>query len=295
MLTSIPQALAAMRRGLPAVVVDDESRENEGDLILPAELADEARLAFMIRYTSGVICAPLPAERCKKLNLPPMVGRNEDPKGTAYTVSVDLRNRNATGISAADRAAALRAMASPTTVATDFTRPGHVFPLRARDGGVIVRAGHTEAAIDLARLAGFQPAGVLAELVHDDGRMMRTEALGEFARVHGLPFISIDALIRFRLAHEELLVQATGDERRFSMQGTEVEVSSHGQAASVTVRPTEDLIGQHPAAMLTEILAALAAKAAKRCGFANHVWVQGEPVKPLVVRMQPIDALLEAG
>lgn len=295
MLTSIPEAIAAIRRGLPAVVVDDEGRENEGDLILPAELADEAQLAFMIRYTSGVICASISADRCRTLQLPPMVSQNEDPKGTAYTVSVDLRNKNATGISALDRAAALRALASPTAIAGDFSRPGHVFPLRARDGGVIVRAGHTEAASDLARLAGFQPAGVLAELVHDDGRMMRTEALGSFARDHGLPFISIEALIRYRLSQEELLVRSPQSDQIFFMQGTEVEVAARGNLASITVRPTADLLEQHPQSVLTDILAALAAEAARRCGFGRHVWAQAAPRALAVVPMSTVAGLLEAG
>lgn len=293
MLTSIPDAIAALRRGLPAVVVDDEARENEGDLVLPAERASEALLAFMIRYTSGVICAAITAERCQTLQLPPMVGRNEDPKGTAYTVSIDLRNRNATGISAQDRAAALRALATPTAVAGDFTRPGHLFPLRAREGGVIVRAGHTEATVDLARLAGFQPAGALAELVHDDGRMMRTEALARFARDHGLPFISIEALIRYRLSQEQLLAPAPHSDRHFFLHGTEVEVAVRGPVASVKVRPTADLLEQHPPERVTEILAALAAEAARRCGCARHVWAQEPPRTH--GNLTTLGGLLEAG
>jgi 3,4-dihydroxy 2-butanone 4-phosphate synthase / GTP cyclohydrolase II len=294
MWASIPDALQAMRRGLAVVVVDDEDRENEGDLILPAELATEAQLAFMIRYTSGVICAPLEAARCRALELPPMVGRNEDPKGTAYTVSVDLRNRSATGISAADRAAALRRLADPLAGPRDFTRPGHVFPLRARDGGVLVRAGHTEAAIDLSRLAGFAAAGVLAEVVHDDGRMMRTAALADFAAAHGLPFISIAALIRHRLVTEDLLRPGPVGVA-FEFHGTRLHVALRGTAGVVTVRPTEDIVTQHPPEILEEILAALAGQAATRCGCDLHVWQRGAPVRSDVHLLPVLGGLLEAG
>ncbi|MCP2275665.1 bifunctional 3,4-dihydroxy-2-butanone-4-phosphate synthase/GTP cyclohydrolase II [Nocardia amikacinitolerans] len=197
-LDPVETAIAAIAAGGMAVVVDDEDRENEGDLILAAELATTESIAFLVRHTSGVLCAPMAGPDLDRLLLPPMTAVNEDPKGTAYTVSVDAADGVSTGISAADRAHTLRLLADPRTRANDLTRPGHVFPLRAHPSGVLGRPGHTEAAVDLARLAGLRPAGVIAEVVRDDGAMARLPELREFARAHGLPIISIADLIEYR-------------------------------------------------------------------------------------------------
>ena len=206
----IEDAVAAIGRGEIVVVADDEDRENEGDLIMAADLATPEAIAFFVRHTSGVICVGLTGERCAELDLPQMVvpRDNSEALGTAFTVSVDLRDGTTTGISAADRALTLRALADPSRGAGEFNRPGHVFPLRARPGGVLKRAGHTEASVDLARMAGRRPAGVLCEVVLDDGRMARAEDLRRFADEHGLKFISIADLIRYRRRHERLVERA---------------------------------------------------------------------------------------
>jgi 3,4-dihydroxy-2-butanone 4-phosphate synthase len=197
-LGAVTHALAAIARGQMVVVVDDAGRENEGDLILAAEKATPAALAFLVRHTSGVICAALPARRLAALRLPLMVADNAESYGTAFTITADYRHGTSTGISAADRAATLRALADPRAAADDFVRPGHIFPLRARAGGVLERRGHTEAAVDLARLAGLAPAGVLCELVNDDGSMSRPPELHAFARHHGLPIVSVADLVAYR-------------------------------------------------------------------------------------------------
>src|SRR3954454_2917837 len=203
-LASVETALAALRRGRPVLVTDDEDRENEGDAILAAETLTPEWLAWTVRHTSGVVCAPMPAAVADRLGLPPMVIRNEDPRGTAYTVSVDARAGVSTGISAADRAHTLRLLADPATTAADLARPGHVFPLRARDGGVLQRAGHTEAAVDLCRLAGLAPVGVIAELVHDDGSMMRLPSVLDLGAEHDLPVITIAQLSDWRQRHDRV-------------------------------------------------------------------------------------------
>ena len=197
-LDPIEQALADVQAGRPVVVVDDEDRENEGDLIFAASAASVELVAFMIRHTSGYICVGMTGADLDRLGLPPMTAVNEDRKGTAYAVSVDARDVESTGISARDRAHTMRVLADSATDARDLTRPGHVMPLRAVEGGVLRRPGHTEAAVDLARLAGLSPAGALCELVNDDGSMMRAEQCREFADAHGLAMISIADLIRFR-------------------------------------------------------------------------------------------------
>jgi 3,4-dihydroxy 2-butanone 4-phosphate synthase/GTP cyclohydrolase II len=196
--TDIERAIADIAAGRPVVVVDDEDRENEGDLIFAAEMATPALLAFMVRYTSGFICVPLTEPDADRLELPPMYHTNQDRRGTAYTVTVDAREGVSTGISAADRSHTIRLLADPATSAADLARPGHVVPLRARKGGVLRRPGHTEAAIDLAELAGLRPAGVLCELVNDDGTMMRLPDLEKFAQEHDLTLISIADLIAYR-------------------------------------------------------------------------------------------------
>ena len=180
-MSSIPEALAAIAAGGWVVVVDDEDRENEGDLVMAAELVTPEAVSFCVRHTSGVICAPITSERADELDLPLMVPVSTDPRGTAYTVSVDVAGVTTTGISAADRAATIRALADKATAKADLQRPGHVFPLRAADGGVLRRAGHTEAAVDLARMAGVTPAGAICEIINDDGSMAR---LPELVREH---------------------------------------------------------------------------------------------------------------
>ena len=194
-LDSVADALEAIRAGRPVVVIDDEDRENEGDLIFAAQLATTELVGFMIRYTSGYICVSMTGPELDRLGLPPMTAVNEDRKGTAYAVSVDARDVESTGISASDRAITIKALGSTSTQPKDLTRPGHVMPLRAVAGGVLRRPGHTEAAVDLARLAGLNPAGALCELVHDDGSMMRAPECRAFADQHGLMMISIVDLI----------------------------------------------------------------------------------------------------
>jgi 3,4-dihydroxy 2-butanone 4-phosphate synthase/GTP cyclohydrolase II len=202
-LGKIEDAVAAIAAGRPVVVVDDEDRENEGDLIFAAEKAAPELVAFMVRYTSGYICVPLTEADCDRLELPPMYHTNQDRRGTAYTVTVDAREGVGTGISAADRARTIGLLADPATSPAELARPGHVVPLRAKTGGVLRRAGHTEAAVDLAVLAGLRPAGVLCELVNDDGTMMRLPDLETFTAEHGLVLISIADLIAYRRRTEK--------------------------------------------------------------------------------------------
>jgi 3,4-dihydroxy 2-butanone 4-phosphate synthase/GTP cyclohydrolase II len=204
-LDAIEDAIAAIGRGEIVVVVDDEDRENEGDLIMAAEFATAERMAFFVNHTSGVICAAIDDQRADELDLPLMVANNTEVMRTAFTVSVDLAEGTSTGISAADRALTIRALADGTKRAADFARPGHIFPLRARPGGVLKRAGHTEAAVDLASMAGLKPAGVLCEVVKPDGTMARLPDLQAFAAEHGLLVISIADLIRYRRRHEKLV------------------------------------------------------------------------------------------
>ncbi|GAB2818568.1 bifunctional 3,4-dihydroxy-2-butanone-4-phosphate synthase/GTP cyclohydrolase II [Actinocorallia aurea] len=206
--STIEEALADIALGRPVVVVDDEDRENEGDLIFAAEKATPELMAFMIRYTSGYVCIALPDSDCKRLDLPPMYHSNQDVRGTAYTVSVDAAEGVSTGISAADRARTTRLLASADTVPSDLRRPGHVVPLRAREHGVLVRRGHTEATVDLARLAGLRPAGALCEIVNDDGTMARLPQLEVFAKEHDLKLISIEQLVEYRKRHESLVARA---------------------------------------------------------------------------------------
>lgn len=198
----VEAALAALREGRLVVVVDDEDREDEGDLVGSAALMTTEQMAFVVRHTGGIVCVAMEGDRLDALRLPAMVDANEDPKGTAFAVSVDLRGGVTTGISAADRAATVRALADPAATAEDFARPGHVFPLRARSGGVLERRGHTEAAVDLLRLAGLVPAGVISEVVSDDGSMARRAELEHFAGTHGLPVVSVADLVEHRWSRE---------------------------------------------------------------------------------------------
>ncbi|MBA2952995.1 bifunctional 3,4-dihydroxy-2-butanone-4-phosphate synthase/GTP cyclohydrolase II [Nocardioides sp. MAH-18] len=204
-LDPIERAIADIAAGKAVVVVDDETRENEGDIIFAASKATPELMAFTIRHSSGVICVPMPADMLDRLEIPLMTPHNKDKLRTAYTISVDARDGVTTGISAADRAHTARVLADSATEPWEITRPGHVFPLRYREGGVLVRRGHTEAAVDLATLAGLTPAGVLVEVVNDDGTMKRAPELREFADEHGLAMISIEDLVRYRRRHENLV------------------------------------------------------------------------------------------
>ncbi len=194
---TIPEAVDAIARGEFVVVVDDANRENEGDLIIAAEKVTEESIAFMVRYTSGLVCTPIIGERLDELQLPLMVAENTDSHQTAFTISVDYRFGTTTGISAGDRAATIRALIDPDTKPGDLARPGHVFPLRYMEGGVLVRPGHTEAAVDLARLAGLYPAGVLCEVVNDDGTMARGQDLASFAKEHDILLVTIADLVDY--------------------------------------------------------------------------------------------------
>jgi 3,4-dihydroxy 2-butanone 4-phosphate synthase/GTP cyclohydrolase II len=206
-LDPVESAIEAMRTGHAVVVVDDEDRENEGDLIFAASAASAGLVSFMIRHTSGYICVGMAGTELDRLELPPMTAVNQDQRGTAYSVSVDARDVESTGISAADRARTIKVLSDSATEPWDLTRPGHVMPLRAVPGGVLHRAGHTEAAVDLARLAGMSPSGALCELVNDDGSMMRAIECRAFADEHGLVMISIADLIRYRRRNEHLVVE----------------------------------------------------------------------------------------
>jgi 3,4-dihydroxy 2-butanone 4-phosphate synthase / GTP cyclohydrolase II len=201
-LGTIDAALDELRRGRPVLVVDDEHRENEGDVVLAAQHATTEWVAWTVRHTSGLLCAPMPDEVADRLDLPPMVQDNQDPRRTAYTVTVDAGAGISTGISAADRATTLRTLADPGTTASDLVRPGHVLPLRARPGGVLERAGHTEATVDLCRLAGLAPVGLIAEAVREDGAMMRLPDVLALGARHVLVTVSIADLALWRIVHD---------------------------------------------------------------------------------------------
>ena len=205
--TRVEAAIAAIANGEFVVVLDREDRENEGDLIMAAELVTPEAIAFMVRHTSGLVCVGMTGERLDELDIPLMVHGGTEAQGTAFTVSVDVQAGTTTGISAADRAATVRALVDPAAAPGDFARPGHVFPLRARPGGVLRRPGHTEAAVDLATLAGLSPAGVLCELVRPDGEMARGPDLAAFAAEHGLAVITVDELIAYRRRRERLVLR----------------------------------------------------------------------------------------
>ena len=220
-LDPIGEAVRAMAAGRPVLVVDNEDRENEGDIIFAAQHATPALMGWTIRHSSGVICVPLDRGRAEALDLPPMVEVNQDSKGTAYTVSCDAAAGVSTGISATDRALTARVLADAASSPADLTRPGHIFPLRAVDGGVRERPGHTEAAVDLCRLAGLEPVGVIAEVVYDDGEMMRLDGLRAFAAEHGCPLVSIEDLVAYldtndRVSSQERSPEASPDGERES-------------------------------------------------------------------------------
>jgi 3,4-dihydroxy 2-butanone 4-phosphate synthase/GTP cyclohydrolase II len=201
----VSAVIEAFARGELVIVTDDYDRENEGDLFVAASLCTPEKMAFIIRHTSGIVCAPVTAEAAKRLHLDPMVAANDAPLGTAFTVSVDFRHGLNTGISAEERTSTVRALANGNTGAGDFVRPGHVFPLIAKDGGVLMRSGHTEACIDLCRLAGLPPVGVLSELMNDDGSVTRGPQVAAFAERHGLKVVSVADLIAYRQARDKLI------------------------------------------------------------------------------------------
>lgn len=228
-LDTVEEAAADIAAGKAVVVVDDEDRENEGDLIFAASKATPELMAFTIRYSSGVICVPMIAETLDRLGIPLMTPHNRERLRTAYTISVDARDGVTTGISAADRSHTARVLVDSATEHFEVVQPGHVFPLRYREGGVLVRAGHTEAAVDLARIAGLTPAGVISEIVNDDGTMKRGQGLREFADEHGLKMISIEDLISYRRRHENH-VERVAETRLPTAHG---EFSAHGYRITI--------------------------------------------------------------
>jgi 3,4-dihydroxy 2-butanone 4-phosphate synthase / GTP cyclohydrolase II len=253
---------AELAAGRMVIILDDEDRENEGDLIMAAEHATPEAVAFMIRHTSGIICVPMEEERLARLDLPQMVPANTESHRTAFTVSVDYRHGTTTGVSSADRAATIRALADPHSLASDFARPGHIFPLRPRRGGVLIRAGHTEASVDLCALAGLQPVGVLCELMNDDGTMARRPQIEAFAQQHRLKFGTIADLIRHRLRTErsvervaDQIVQTDLGEFRLCVYRDRVEGLVH--VAMVRGRPDgpeTPLVRVHVAETLRDML-----------------------------------------
>mgnify|MGYP005812861815 FL=1 len=207
-LNTIPEAIEDIKKGKVIIVVDDEDRENEGDFLAASEMVTAETINFMATHGRGLICAPITEERCKELKLEMMVGTNSDPMETAFTVSVDLKGHGVTtGISALDRAKAVKAFTNPDMKPWDFTKPGHIFPLKAKEGGVLRRTGHTEAAIDFARLAGFAPAGVIVEVMNEDGTMARLPQLAKIAKKFDLKIVSIADLVAYRMQHDSLIVK----------------------------------------------------------------------------------------
>lgn len=290
----VRSAVAALAAGDMVVVIDDADRENEGDLVVAAELVTTEQMAFLVRHSTGIVCAPIPPVRADELRLPPMVADNTDPHGTAFTVSVDLVNTG-TGVSAADRTATLHGLAAPSTRPADLHRPGHVFPLRARDGGVLRRPGHTEATVDLLTTAGLSGVGVISELVADDGSMLRGPDVHAFAAEHGLPVLTIADLMRHRRASEKLvepmagstMPTAFGDFRaiayRSTLDGTEHLALVMGDVAAAGRSPDGVLVRVHSECLTGDILGslrcdcggqleqALQAVAAERCGVVVYL------------------------
>ena len=201
---TVEEAISDIRAGRFIIILDDENRENEGDLMMAAENVTPEAINFMARFGRGLICMPMTAERLRELDIPLMTSQNTESMGTAFTVSVDARINTTTGISAFDRATTVHALIDPVTRRSDIVTPGHLFPLQAKEGGVLRRTGHTEACVDLARLAGLQPAGVIVEIMNDDGTMARLPQLERFAQEHGLKMLTIESLIRYRMQYEKL-------------------------------------------------------------------------------------------
>jgi 3,4-dihydroxy 2-butanone 4-phosphate synthase/GTP cyclohydrolase II len=263
-LANIPVALEALRAGKPIIVADDEGRENEGDVIIAAESASQEWVAWMVKHTSGFICAPMTNEIADRLDLPPMVEHNQDPRGTAYTVSVDAADRLSTGISASDRAHTLRVLADPTATPERLTRPGHIMPLRAVDGGVRERDGHTEAAVDLMKLAGLTPVAAISEIVADNGEMERLPGLIALGEREDVPVITIESLIRFMEEKRcEADPNAVVDVPESSRVNFEVETNVPTQHGVFRVRAYRD-----------------------RSTGADHVaWISGEPKDGTLIRV----------
>lgn len=229
-ISTIEEAIAAIAAGRPVIVADDEDRENEGDVILSAELATPEWIAWAVRWSSGLLCAPMTNEIADQLDLPMMVEHNEDVRGTAYTVTVDAAEGITTGISASDRATTLRALANPNAVPGDVRRPGHVLPLRAVDGGVRARAGHTEASVELMRLAGLRPVAVIGEIVAEDGDMMRLPGLIELGKEEGVPVITIEQLIAYLNECDPTDIPATQTRhRQVSLRADTLVPTEHGE------------------------------------------------------------------
>jgi 3,4-dihydroxy 2-butanone 4-phosphate synthase/GTP cyclohydrolase II len=263
-LADIPTALKALAEGKPVIVADDEGRENEGDIVMAAQFASQEWIAWTVRHTSGYLCAPLTNEIADRLELPPMWAHNEDPRGTAYTISVDAADRLSTGISASDRANTLRVLADPESTPASLIRPGHIIPLRAVDGGVRERDGHTEATVDLLKLAGLIPVGVIGEVVEDEGEMMRLPGLLALGEETGVPVITIEELIRFMEERKcEADPQAVVEVPEFARVSFEVETNVPTEHGTFRVRAYRD-----------------------RSTGADHVaWIYGEPKDGTLVRV----------
>jgi 3,4-dihydroxy 2-butanone 4-phosphate synthase/GTP cyclohydrolase II len=229
--STVEEAMEQYRAGQFVIIADDDERENEGDLAIPAQFVTPEHIAFMLRHTSGIICVPTTGERLDHLRIPLMVGNNEAQYGTAFTISVDAKHDITTGVSAADRAQTIRVIANDASNPGDLVMPGHVYPLRARAGGVLVRAGHTEATVDLCTLAGLQPVAVLCELMNPDGKMMRGPQLSRFAKKHGLPLISINQLIAHRVQRERLVERVAST----TLPTKYGEFTLHGYRSSIDV------------------------------------------------------------
>ncbi|MGC5169180.1 GTP cyclohydrolase II [Micromonospora sp. DT81.3] len=227
-LATIPEAIEALKAGRPIIVADDENRENEGDAVISAELASPEWIAWIVRWSSGFICAPMTAEIADRLDLPPMVAVNEDARGTAYTVSVDAADSLSTGISATDRAHTLNVLADPDSQPTSVKRPGHILPLRAVDGGVRERGGHTEASVELMRLAGLRPVAAIAEIVAEDGSMLRLPGLKELGERDGVPVVTIEQLVAYLDEHEPIPEGEHAHRRRVSLRADAKVPTAHG-------------------------------------------------------------------
>ena len=261
-LNSVEEILADLRAGRMVIIMDDEDRENEGDLIMAAECATPEAVAFMIRHTSGILCVPMEEAWLERLELPQMVIHNSEAHRTAFTVSVDAVEGTTTGVSSSDRAVTIRALARAEARVADFARPGHIFPLRARRGGVLVRTGHTEAAVDLCRLAGLQPVGVISELMNEDGSMARREQLHAFAAAHGLKIGTIADLIRYRLRNERSVVRLSeqpvatefGDFRLFAYEDRVGEEVHLALVRGTLEGPEPPLVRVHLADPLRDLL-----------------------------------------
>ena len=239
---AVEDAIKDIRAGKMAIVLDDEDRENEGDLVMAAQMVTPEAINFMRKEAGGLICVPMTGKRLDELHLPQMVDENSAVHETAFTVSVEARGRTTTGISAHDRAATISALVDPNTRPSDLLRPGHIFPLRAREGGVLQRVGHTEAAVDLARLAGLYPAGVICEILDPDGSASRRDSLERFAEKQGLTFITVAQLVAHRLKHERLVPFVPEEQRSLATEVTEALDSAIAEArqAVVTMRAEDD-------------------------------------------------------